>query len=106
MALMHLTDKNFKKEVLDSDVPVLVDFYADWCGPCKMIAPIVEDLSKEYAGKLKVVKINVDEASQTATAYGIMSIPTLILFKGGKVFQQMVGVVSQKELKKKIEQSL
>jgi thioredoxin 1 len=103
MALVHLTDSNFKEEVLESDVPVLVDFYADWCGPCKMVAPVVEDLSREYAGKIKVGKVDVDKAPQTATAYGIMSIPTLVLFQGGKVAGQMVGVASRQELKKKID---
>ncbi|HTZ11725.1 MAG TPA: thioredoxin [Candidatus Margulisiibacteriota bacterium] len=106
MSLLHLTDGNFKKEVLESELPVLVDFWAPWCGPCKMIAPIVEELAKEYDKKIKVGKVNVDEDSQTATAYGIMSIPTLMFFRKGKVMNQVVGALGKPELKKKIEEIL
>ena len=106
MSLMHLTDQDFKREVLDSDAPVLVDFYADWCGPCKIMSPIIEQVSKEYNGRIKVVKLDVDNAQNTATTYGIMSIPTLILFKDGKILEQMVGVISREALKQKIGQIL
>lgn len=93
-----LTDANFKQEVLESDVCVLVDFWADWCMPCRMVAPTVETIAKEYKGKLKVCKLNVDEASKTASNYGIMSIPTLAIFKKGKVVDKVIGVVSKSEL--------
>lgn len=104
MALVHLTDSNFAKEVISSEQPVLVDFWATWCGPCKMIAPVVEEISAEYAGKLKVCKMDVDESSQTAGRYGIMSIPTLMFFKQGKVMGQVVGALGKAELKRKIEE--
>jgi thioredoxin 1 len=106
MALMHLTDTNFKKEVLESGLPVLVDFWAKWCGPCKMVAPIVEDLAREYDKKVKVGKVDVDESPETASRYGIMSIPTLMLFKNGKVMEQAVGALSKSELKKRIDDNL
>lgn len=86
------TNENFKSEVLDSDIPVLVDFWAVWCGPCKMLAPTIEQLSKEFEGKAKVGKVNVDDNQQLAAQYGIMSIPTIIIFKGGKVVEQFIGV--------------
>ena len=103
MPSLAVTDTNFKSEVLESSVPVLVDFWAEWCGPCKMITPIVEELAQEYAGKVKIAKVNVEEAAQTATNYGIMSIPTLMFFQNGKVAEQIVGVVSKDALKTKIE---
>lgn len=103
MALLHLTDSNFKKEVLESKLLVLVDFWAAWCSPCKIIAPIIEELAKEYEKKLKIGKLNVDENPKTATLYGIMSIPTLIFFRNGKVTEQVVGVLNKAELKRKIE---
>ena len=106
MSIIHLKDDNFKKEVLESDLPVVVDFWAPWCGPCKMIAPIVEELAKEYVKKVKVGKVNVDESSKVASLYGIMSIPTIIFFKKGKIMEQVVGAVSKSELKKKIEANL
>lgn len=106
MALLHLTDNNFKKEVLESDLPVLVDYWASWCAPCKMIAPILEELVQEYNKKIKMGKLNVEESPKIASQYGIMSIPTLIFFKNGKVMEQVVGVVSKSELKKKIEANL
>lgn len=86
------TNENFKSEVLDSDIPVLVDFWAVWCGPCKMLAPTIEQLAKEFEGKAKVGKVNVDDNQQLAAQYGIMSIPTIIIFKGGKVVEQFIGV--------------
>lgn len=106
MSLTHFTDLNFKKEVLESDVAVLVDFWATWCGPCKMIAPIVEELAKEYDGKMKIGKLDVDSNPKTATAYGVMSIPTIIFFKKGKVMNQAVGVLNKSGLKRKIEENL
>lgn len=106
MSLTHFTDSNFKKEVLESQLPVMVDFWANWCGPCKMIAPIVEQLANEFKDKVKIGKIDVDANSKTATTFGIMSIPTLMFFKGGKVMEQAVGVLSLSELKKKIEEIL
>ena len=106
MALLHLSDTNFKKEVLDSGLPVLVDFWAKWCGPCKMVTPILEELAREYANKLKICKLNVEENPKTATLYGIMSVPTLIFFKNGKVIGQLMGTLSKSELKKKIEENI
>ena len=95
---IHFTDENFNKEVLASDIPVLVDFYADWCGPCKMLAPVIETLATELEGKVKIGKLNVDDASETARQYGIMSIPTLLYFKNGEVVNKTVGVVSKAEI--------
>ena len=106
MSVHHFTDTNFKKEVIESDLPVLVDFWASWCGPCKMIAPHVEELAKEYAGKMKIGKVDVDSNSKIATMYAVMSIPTIIFLKKGKVMNQIVGVVSKIELKRKIEENL
>jgi thioredoxin 1 len=106
MSLLHLTDSNFKKEVLESDIPVLVDFWATWCGPCKMIAPVVEELAKEYAGKVKIGKLDVEESPKAASQYGVMSIPTLIFFKSGKVMDQVVGALNRPDLKKKIEENI
>ena len=106
MSALHFTDANFKKEVLESDLPVLVDFWAAWCGPCKMIAPHVEELAKEYAGKMKIGKVDVDVNSKVATRYGVMSIPTIIFLKKGKVMDQLVGAVSRHDLKRKIEENL
>lgn len=94
----HFTDENFNTEALSSDIPVLVDFYADWCGPCKMLAPIVEALAPEYEGKVKIGKLNVDNAPNTAQKYGIMSIPTLLFIKNGEVVNKIVGLVSKAEL--------
>lgn len=106
MSLIHLSDANFTKEVLESQVPVLVDFWAPWCGPCKMIAAAVEDLAKEYSKQIKVGKINIDENPKVPTQYGIMSIPTLMFFKNGKVVEQLVGAMPKAELKRKIEENL
>src|SRR3989338_6814126 len=97
---VNITADNFKKEVIDSDKPVLLDFWAPWCGPCKMIAPYLEQLAKEYKGKLKVGKVNVDEAPDLATKYAVMSIPTLLIFKGDKVMEKRVGAMGKKDLEK------
>ncbi len=96
--LVILQDATFDKEVLKSDVPVLVDFWAVWCGPCTAIAPAVEELAKQYKGKVKVAKMDVDEHQQVPQQYGIRSIPTLLLFKGGKVVDQIVGAVPKAKL--------
>lgn len=95
---IHFTDENFNQEVLSSNIPVLVDFYADWCGPCKMLAPTIEALAEELEGKFKIGKLNVDNASDTAQKYGIMSIPTLLYFKNGEVVNKTIGVVSKTEI--------
>ena len=106
MGIVHLTDSNFEKEVLECDLPVLVDFWAVWCGPCKMVGPVVEELAKEFDQKIKVGKLDVDENSAIASRFGIMSIPTLMFFKKGKVMEQAVGALSKAELKKKIEANI
>ena len=99
---VDVTDNNFDAEVLKAGVPVLVDFWAPWCGPCKAIAPIVDELAGEYAGKLKIVKMNVDENPRTPAQYGVRGIPNLILFKNGTVQQQIVGAVPKAHLVKAI----
>lgn len=96
--LKHFTDATFKSDVLDSNTPVLVDFYADWCGPCKMMGPVVEDLAQEYDGRAVIGKLNVDDQPETAGAYGVMSIPTLLFFKDGKVAEKIVGATSKGSL--------
>ena len=101
-----VADADFKSEVLDSASPVLVDFYATWCGPCKMLSPIVEEVSKDYSGKLKVVKVDVDQAPETAAQFGIMSVPTLIFFKAGKEQQRLVGAVPKDTLVKNVSKVL
>jgi thioredoxin 1 len=100
------TADNFAKEVLQSQTPVLVDFWAEWCGPCKMIAPVLDELSGEYAGKIKIAKVNVDEQPSLAAEYGVRSIPTLLLIKGGQVAEQMVGARSKRDLKTSLDKSL
>ena len=96
--LIEFTDDNFDTEVLRSNLPVLVDFWAEWCGPCKMIAPIVEEISSDYAGKIKVGKVNVDFNNQVAMQYGIRGIPALLVFKGGSVANQIVGAVPKNNI--------
>ncbi|MCR4337459.1 MAG: thioredoxin [Candidatus Omnitrophica bacterium] len=107
MAAAHITDeKTFDDEVLKSSVPVLVDFWAEWCGPCRMISPIVDEIAKELQGKLKVVKINVDEAQQLAIKHNVMSIPTLLIVKDGKLADHMVGAMPKDQLLQKIKPHL
>ncbi len=106
MATLTLTEKNFESEVLTSDLPVLVDFWAEWCGPCKMVSPIVDEIATELEGKLKVGKVNVDEAQALAQKFNVMSIPTLFVFKGGEVVEQIVGAMSKDQLLEKINQKL
>ena len=96
--ITHLSDAAFEQEVLQSQLPVLVDYWAEWCGPCKMIAPILDDISKEYAGRLKVTKLNIDDNQQTPPKYGIRGIPTLMLFKNGNVEATKVGALSKSQL--------
>ncbi|MDR7481632.1 MAG: thioredoxin [Armatimonadota bacterium] len=101
-----VTEQTFEQEVLKAAVPVLVDFWAEWCGPCRLIAPIVEDLAGEYAGRLKVVKVDVDDNQHLAMRYGIMSIPTLGVFKGGQMVERIVGYMPKPELKRRIDTAL
>jgi thioredoxin 1 len=104
-ALNTLTfdDASFEKDVLNSEVPVLVDFWAEWCGPCRMMAPTIDTIATEYAGRVKVGKLNVDDNGGTATRFGIRGIPTLLLFKGGRVVEQRVGAVGKAEVQKMLE---
>lgn len=104
--MADVTDATFKQEVLQSKIPVFVDFWAPWCGPCKIVGPVVEELGKEYEGKIKVVKLNVDESPDTAGMYSVMSIPTLMLFKNGQPVKSMVGAQSKENLKRGIEEVL
>ena len=102
MSEIILTNKNFEAEVLKSEIPVLVDFFATWCGPCKMIAPVIEDIAERYEGKVKVGKVNVDEENELAMKYQISSIPTLVLFKDGKIINIKVGLSSKSEIESMI----
>jgi len=99
---IEVNDGNFKKEVLDADLPVLVDFWAAWCGPCLIVAPFVEEISNEYDGKLKVCKVNVDEAPKTSSEYEIMSIPTLAIFKDGNLVDKIIGAVPKNIIEEKL----
>ncbi len=96
--IIEVSDSTFEKEVLQAEVPVLVDFWAPWCGPCRAIAPVIEELSSEYAGKLKIAKCNVDENPQTPARYGIRAIPTLIIFNAGNVTEQITGAVAKAQI--------
>lgn len=96
--IVHVSDDSFDKDVIKSDIPVLVDYWADWCGPCKMIAPILDEIAGQYAGKLKITKLNIDENPSTPPKYGIRGIPTLMLFKGGEVEATKVGAMSKSQL--------
>jgi len=104
--IIAATDENFQKEVIESSVPVLVDFWAPWCGPCRMVGPVVEELANEYTGKIKVAKLNTDENQEIAYKYGIRSIPTLLLFRGGNIVDTVIGAVPKRVLQSKIEDHL
>jgi len=104
--VLTLTGENFKNEVLEAVIPVLVDFWAPWCSPCRMIAPVVDEIAGEYDGKAKVGKVNVDENRQVAVEYGVMSIPTLIVFKGGEAVDRVVGFKSKGDLKALLDKHL
>ncbi|MBO0608250.1 thioredoxin [Myceligenerans salitolerans] len=106
MSTVKVTDDTFKNEVLESDVPVLVDFWATWCGPCRMVAPILEELSEEYDGKIKIAKLDTDENQATAMAYNVVSIPTLNVYQGGKVVKSIVGARPKRALTEEIESVL
>ena len=97
---------NFEAEVLKSDIPVFVDFYADWCGPCKMMSPVIDKMAEEYAGRIKVGKVNVDENSDLAVKYGIMSIPNMVFFKNGEVVDRVVGAIPKPQMQAKFEKNL
>ena len=103
MAALEVTDDSFTNEVLNSELPVLVDFWAEWCGPCKMVSPIVEELSNEYNGKIKVAKLDVDSNPQTATNYGIRGIPTLLMFKDGSAVDQIVGAIPKAQIAERLD---
>lgn len=103
---LKFTDENFEEEVLKSDIPVIVDFYADWCGPCKMMSPVIDELAKDYEGKAKIGKVNTDENRETASKYSVMSIPTIVFIKDGEVADQVVGAVPKTVLEQKLENLL
>jgi thioredoxin 1 len=102
--VQQITDESFERDVLQAELPVLIDFWAPWCGPCRAIAPVVEELAKEYAGRLKVVKMNVDDNPQTPSRFGVRGIPNLIIFKGGQVREQIIGAVPKSQLLKAVDQ--
>ena len=104
--IQHVTDDSFQTDVLNSSTPVLVDYWAEWCGPCKAIAPILDEVAKEYAGKIKVAKINIDQNQDTPRKYGVRGIPTLMLFKNGTVESQKVGALSKSQLSAFIDSSI
>ncbi len=105
-SILEINDGNFQSEILESDKPALVDFWAPWCGPCRMVGPVVEELAGEFADQLKVGKLNVDDSPKTAAEYGIRSIPTLLIFKDGKVADQTVGAAKKEQLKAFVEKNL
>ena len=104
--ILHVTDETFEREVLNTEDPVLVDYWAEWCGPCKMIAPVLEEIAEEYAGKVKIAKLNIDENPATPPKYGIRGIPTLMLFKNGNVEATKVGAVSKSQLSAFLDSNL
>ncbi len=104
--IVHVSDESFEQEVLNASEPVLIDYWAEWCGPCKMIAPIIDELAQEYSGKIKIAKFNIDENPQTPPRYGIRGIPTLMLFKNGNVEATKVGAVSKSQLAAFIDSNL
>ena len=104
--IVEITDSTFEQEVLQSEVPVLVDFWAPWCGPCRAIAPVVDELANEYADKLRVAKCNVDDNPKTPSRYGIRAIPTLIIFKGGNVSEQITGAVAKSQIAAAVEKAM
>jgi thioredoxin 1 len=104
--LLQVSDADFEQEILKSELPVLVDFWAAWCGPCRAIAPVIEELAKDYAGKVKIAKMNVDDNSKTPVKYGIRAIPTLIMFKNGNVMEQITGAVSKSQIDNAIKKLL
>lgn len=106
MAELEITKNNFTDEVMNSDIPVLLDFWATWCGPCRMISPIVKELSEKYSGKLKVGKVNVDEEAELASAFGITSIPTIVLIKNGKTVNSSIGFMTKDQLVKMINNEI
>jgi len=103
---LQVSDADFEQEILKSDIPALVDFWAAWCGPCRAIAPVVEELARDYAGKVKVAKMNVDENAKTPARYGIRAIPTLIVFQGGQVVEQITGAVSRSIIENAFKKAL
>ena len=103
MSLIHVDDSNFEEEVIKSDKPTLVDFWAPWCGPCRMVSPVLDQLAQEYSGKVKIAKLNVDENPMTASRYNIRSIPSLMLFKDGKIVNTLMGAQPKEELQRHIQ---
>lgn len=103
--IITATESNFNEQVLSSPQPVLVDFWAEWCGPCKMIAPVLDELATEYGGKVKIAKVNIDEHQNLAAQYRVTAIPTLLVFKGGQVVEQMVGAKSKRDLKASLDKA-
>ncbi len=103
---IEITDDNFEQEVINSETPVLVDFWADWCGPCKMIAPMVDELADEYEGQVKFAKLDVDANPKSAMTYGVRGIPTLLIFQGGEAVKQVVGAVPKSVLKKNLDEAI
>ena len=104
--VLKITDSSFDSEVVQSNIPVLVDFWAEWCGPCRLMSPILDEMAPAYAGKLKIGKVNVDENQDTPSQFGVMNIPTMILFKNGKEAERIVGAMSKTDLQKRIDKAL
>lgn len=104
--MVEVTDENFEAEIMNSDLPALVDFWAEWCGPCRMVSPVVEELANDYKGKVKVAKMDVDKNRETPTRFGIRNIPTLIFFKGGEVTQTIIGVQPKSQIEEEIKKLL